>query len=168
MAATLRLAEMSVEVARKPIRNLHLGVYPPDGRVRIAAPERMPIDAIRLFAISKLSWIRRQQARFVAQERAFQPEYVERESHYDLVFANSAGSKASLGLSPDNFKTMHQLARGFTPLDSNLSKCKDASMQMHVVAAGKPERTITMCVNAKNAEADRLRGLSQSLAAMVR
>jgi hypothetical protein len=93
---------------------------------------------------------------------------VERDTHYDLVFANSAGSKASLGLSPDNFKTMHQLARGFTPLESNLAKCKDASMQMHVVANGSAERTVTMCVNTKSTEADRLRGLSQSLAAMVR
>lgn len=82
MAATLTLAEISVEVVRKPIKNLHLSVFPPDGRVRIAAPERTPIDAIRLFAISKLPWIRRQQAQFVAQKRAFQPEYVERESHY--------------------------------------------------------------------------------------
>jgi len=82
MAATLELAELAVEVVRKPIKNLHLGVYPPDGRVRIAAPESMPMDAIRMFAIGKLPWIRRQQAQFVAQERAFQPEYVERESHY--------------------------------------------------------------------------------------
>lgn len=82
MAATLELAELAVEVVRKPIKNLHLGVYPPDGRVRIAAPERMPMDAIRLFAIGKLPWIRRQQARFSAQEREGQPEYIERESHY--------------------------------------------------------------------------------------
>lgn len=82
MAATLELAELAVEVVRKPIKNLHLGVYPPDGRVRIAAPERMSMDAIRLFAVGKLPWIRRQQARFSAQEREGQPEYIERESHY--------------------------------------------------------------------------------------
>lgn len=82
MVDTLALAELAVEVVRKPIKNVHLGVYPPDGRVRIAAPERMSMDAIRLFAIGKLPWIRRQQARFGAQERENQPEYIERESHY--------------------------------------------------------------------------------------
>ena len=82
MNAKLNLAELAVEVVRKPIKNLHLGVYPPDGRVRIAAPERMPIEAIRLFAIGKLSWIRRQRAAFGTQERALPHEYVERESHY--------------------------------------------------------------------------------------
>lgn len=82
MAATLELAELAVEVVRKPIKNLHLGVYPPDGRVRIAAPERMSMDAIRLFAVDKLPWIRRQQARLRTQPRDAQPEYIERESHY--------------------------------------------------------------------------------------
>lgn len=82
MAAMLELAGLAVEVVRKPIKNLHLGVYPPDGRVRIAAPERMPLDAIRLFAIGKLPWIRRQQSRLRAQVRDSQLEYIERESHY--------------------------------------------------------------------------------------
>lgn len=82
MDRTLELAGLVVEVVRKPIRNLHLSVYPPDGRVRIAAPDGMPMDAIRLFAIGKLPWIRRQQARFGAQVRESEPEYVERESHY--------------------------------------------------------------------------------------
>lgn len=82
MVATLELAGLAVEVVRKPIKNLHLGVYPPDGRVRIAAPERMPMDAIRLFAIGKLPWIRRQQTRLRTQPRDVQPEYIERESHY--------------------------------------------------------------------------------------
>jgi predicted metal-dependent hydrolase len=82
MARTLELAGVAVEVVRKPIRNLHLSVHPPEGRVRIAAPDGMPMDAIRLFAIGKLPWIRRQQARFGAQVRESEPEYVERESHY--------------------------------------------------------------------------------------
>ena len=82
MNAKLDLAELAVEVVRKPIKNLHLGVYPPDGRVRIAAPERMPIEAIRLFAIGKLTWIRRQRAVFATQDRALPHEFVERESHY--------------------------------------------------------------------------------------
>ncbi|MFY2763534.1 M48 family metallopeptidase [Arenimonas sp. MALMAid1274] len=79
---SLDIHGLRVDVVRKPIRNLHLGVYPPDGRVRIAAPEGMGTDAIRLFAIGKLPWIRRQQARFIAQDRASDLEYVDRESHY--------------------------------------------------------------------------------------
>lgn len=82
MGSTLEFAGLAVEVVRKPIRNLHLSVHPPEGRVRIAAPDSMPMDAIRLFAIGKLPWIRRQQARFGAQVREREPEYVERESHY--------------------------------------------------------------------------------------
>lgn len=73
---------IAVDVEFKNIKNVHLSVYPPTGRVRIAAPERMKLDAIRLFAISKLGWIRRQQKRLNAQERDTPREYLERESHY--------------------------------------------------------------------------------------
>lgn len=93
---------------------------------------------------------------------------VERGSTYDLVYANSAGSKASLGLSSDDFKAMHRLALGFQPYEGDLSKCKESTMQMHVVTAGQAERTVTMCVNTKGPMAEKLRGLSQSLAALVR
>jgi predicted metal-dependent hydrolase len=82
MTVTLDLAELAVEVVRKPIKHLHLGVYPPDGRVRIAAPERMGMDAIRLFTIGKLAWIRQQQKKMLAQDRDCEPEYIDRESHY--------------------------------------------------------------------------------------
>lgn len=82
MAAQLKLAELAIELERKPIKHLHLGVYPPNGRVRIAAPEGMSLDAIRLFAIGKLPWIRRQRSKLQAQPRASPREYLERESHY--------------------------------------------------------------------------------------
>lgn len=82
MVSSLDLNGVPIEVVRKPIKHLHLGVYPPGGRVRIAAPEYMGMEAIRLFAIGKLPWIRRQQARFIAQERESKHEYVDRESHY--------------------------------------------------------------------------------------
>ena len=58
-----------VDVVRKNIKNLHLGVYPPSGRVRVAAPLRVNDEAVRLFTISKLAWIKRQQAKFEGQER---------------------------------------------------------------------------------------------------
>jgi hypothetical protein len=73
---------ITVNVVRKDIKNLHLGVYPPDGRVRVAAPLLVDDEAVRLKVVSKLSWIKRQQSRFKAQERQSAREYIFRESHY--------------------------------------------------------------------------------------
>lgn len=73
---------ISIDIVRKDIKNIHLGVYPPLGRVRIAAPLNTNEDAIRLFAISKLGWIKRQQRKFQGQERTSSREYKNRESHY--------------------------------------------------------------------------------------
>ena len=69
-------------MVRKAIKNLHLGVYPPAGRVRIAVPIRVADEAVRLAVISKLGWIRRQQTRFAEQPRQSQREMVSGESHY--------------------------------------------------------------------------------------
>ena len=82
MLAQLNLGEISVDVVFKDIKNVHLSVYPPTGRVRISAPERMKLDAIRIFAISKLDWIKCQQTKLQGQERETPREYLERESHY--------------------------------------------------------------------------------------
>ena len=73
---------VSIDVVRKDIKNMHLAVYPPAGRVRIAAPMKVNDNAIRLFAISKLGWIKRHQRRFKGQERISPREYKQRESHY--------------------------------------------------------------------------------------
>lgn len=73
-----------VEVVRKDIKNLHLAVYPPLGRIRVAAPLRVSNDAVRLAVISRLGWIKRQQRKFKAQERESAREYVSGESHYFL------------------------------------------------------------------------------------
>lgn len=78
----ITVSNITVDVVRKDIKNMHLAVYPPTGRVRIAAPVRMSDDAIRLFAISKLGWIKRNQRKFESQERVPPREYKERESHY--------------------------------------------------------------------------------------
>ncbi|MEO5330484.1 MAG: M48 family metallopeptidase [Magnetococcus sp. YQC-5] len=75
---------IQVEVVRKAIKNLHLGVYPPQGRVRVAAPLVINDEAVRLAVIDKLVWIKRQQARFAAQQRQSQREMVNGESHYYL------------------------------------------------------------------------------------
>ena len=71
-----------VEVVRKDIKNLHVGVYPPHGRVRVAAPQRLDDEAVRLAVISRLGWIRRQQAGFEEQDRQSEREMVTGESHY--------------------------------------------------------------------------------------
>lgn len=78
----IMLGDISVDVVHKDIKNVHLSVNPPSGRVRIAAPLRMDLDAIRVFAISKLGWIKKHQAKFLKQEREAPREYVSRESHY--------------------------------------------------------------------------------------
>jgi hypothetical protein len=74
--------DLVVDVVRKDIKNLHLAVYPPDGRVRVAAPLRVDDEAVRLAVISRLTWIRRKQAEFEDQRRQSAREYVSRESHY--------------------------------------------------------------------------------------
>ena len=71
-----------VEVVRKDIKNLHLGVYPPSGRVRVAAPLWIDDDAVRLAVISRLGWIRRKRTEFAQQDRQSQREFATGESHY--------------------------------------------------------------------------------------
>lgn len=75
---------LTVDVVRKSIKNLHLGVYPPEGRVRVAAPLAVNDEAVRRAVIGKLGWIRRQQANFLAQPRQGQREMIDGESHYFL------------------------------------------------------------------------------------
>lgn len=77
-------SNLSVDVVRKDIKNLHLAVYPPTGRVRIAAPLRINDEAVRLFAVSKISWIKKHQRNFNSQDREAPRQYKERESHYFL------------------------------------------------------------------------------------
>ena len=79
---SLDLGELHAEVIRKPIKHVHLSVYPPHGRVRISAPQAMALETIRLYAITKLGWIKRQQSKILAQERETPREYLDRESHY--------------------------------------------------------------------------------------
>lgn len=80
----IRVSGLTVQIVRKDIRNLHLGVYPPDGRVRVAAPLRVGDDAVRLAVIGKLGWIRKQRKRFADQPRQSVREMASGESHYFL------------------------------------------------------------------------------------
>ncbi len=98
----ITVSGLRVQVVRKGIKNLHLGVYPPSGRVRVAVPLRVNDGAVRLAVISKLGWIKRQLARFEAQPRQSRREMVSGESHFFLgrryrlrVIENAASNKVT-------------------------------------------------------------------------
>jgi predicted metal-dependent hydrolase len=78
----IKVGNISIDVVRKDIKNLHLGVYPPNGRVRIATPLKIDDEAVRLFAISKIAWIKKQKIKFETQERQSERRFVSGESHY--------------------------------------------------------------------------------------
>lgn len=73
---------VTIDVVLKDIKNVHLSVHPPTGRVTIAAPAHMSLDTVRLFAIAKVDWIRQQQVKLSQQERETPREFLSRESHY--------------------------------------------------------------------------------------
>ena len=82
MAKTIQIGELSIRVTRKDIKNVHLSVHPPDGRVTLAAPSATRLDVARAYAISRLGWIRRQQEKLKNQARETSRRFIERESHY--------------------------------------------------------------------------------------
>lgn len=81
---TISIANCHIELHRKNIKNIHLGVYPPHGHIRLAVPTETTDDIIRLFIVSKLSWIKKRQSRFLCQPRQSKREYLAGESHYFL------------------------------------------------------------------------------------
>lgn len=108
MIAELQLGDVAVDLVFKDIKNIHLSVYPPTGRVRIAAPSRMNIETIRAFAISKLGWIRQHQNKFEEQVRETPREYLDRESHYlwgrrFLLDIHEVDEKSSLKIGHQKF-----------------------------------------------------------------
>ncbi|MEK6697372.1 MAG: SprT family zinc-dependent metalloprotease [Candidatus Deferrimicrobiota bacterium] len=80
----IRVGGLAVQVVRKDIKNLHLGVYPPNGRVRVAAPLRVNDEAVRMAVVTRLAWIKRQRAKFAGQNRQSAREFISGESHYFL------------------------------------------------------------------------------------
>lgn len=82
MKETIKLGDIDILVTRKAIKNVHLSVHPPEGRVTLAAPTNTRIEVARAYAISKLGWIREQQAKLLKQPRETSREFVTRESHY--------------------------------------------------------------------------------------
>lgn len=83
-SVAIRVSGLAVQVVRKDIKNLHLGVYPPNGRVRVAAPLRVSDEAVRMVVVTRLAWIKRQRAKFAGQNRQSAREFISGESHYFL------------------------------------------------------------------------------------
>lgn len=71
----LTIAGIPVELQRKNIKNLHLYVLPPDGRVRISAPMRLSVERITEFVLPKLDWIRDRQKKLSEHPYAPEPKY---------------------------------------------------------------------------------------------
>lgn len=82
MKETVHLGEISILVTRKAVKNVHLSVHPPGGRVTLVAPSGTRLEVVRAYAISKLAWIRDQQSKLRNQARETARTFVERESHY--------------------------------------------------------------------------------------
>ena len=82
MSETIQLGKLSILVTRKDIKNVHLSVYPPDGRVTLVAPVATRLDVARAYASSRLGWIRQQQAKLKSQARETPRKFIERESHH--------------------------------------------------------------------------------------
>jgi len=80
----IHIGDISIEIRKKNIKNLHLSVNPPKGSVRISAPARMDLDIIRDFAVSKLDWIKKHQARHKNRVREVPIEFISGESHFYL------------------------------------------------------------------------------------
>ena len=82
MAQTIQVGDIAIAMTRKDIKHVHLSVHPPTGRVTLVAPNGTRTEVARAYAISKLGWIRDQQAKLLRQERETPRQFVERESHY--------------------------------------------------------------------------------------
>jgi predicted metal-dependent hydrolase len=82
MTEIVKIGEISIAVTRKDIKNVHLSVHPPAGRVTLSAPTKTRLEVARAYAITQLNWIRKQQEKLRQQARETPRDFVERETHY--------------------------------------------------------------------------------------
>ncbi len=82
MTDYFHFGDLSVKLTRKDIKNVHLTVHPPNGHITLAAPIGTRTDVARAYAISRLDWIRKQQAQLASQNRETKRQFITRESHY--------------------------------------------------------------------------------------
>jgi len=78
----MEVGNLTIEVVKKDIKNMHLRVYPPDGRVRVTSPRRLDDDTIRQFILTKLGWIEKARAKICARPRQTPRQYISGETHY--------------------------------------------------------------------------------------
>jgi predicted metal-dependent hydrolase len=100
----IQFKDISIKVLRKDIKNTHLSVYPPNGRVILVTPKKTRHEVARAYAMSKIKWIRTQQAKFKRQDREYPRKFINRESHqlwgcYYLMKVNYKNEKPSVTLS---------------------------------------------------------------------
>ncbi len=125
---TITVSGLTVDIVRKDIKNLHLGVYPPGGRVRVAVPLRFSNEAARLAVVGKLGWIRRQQSGFEKQSRESIREMVDGESHYYL------GNRYRLRLNICDEARPAIHIRNKTRLELTVSSSADAPARRKILA----------------------------------
>ena len=82
MTERIKVGEVEIDVTFKDIKNLHLSVHPPIGRVTISSPEMYSLEKVKIYAATKLGWIKKEQRKFQAQNREPQRQYKNQESHY--------------------------------------------------------------------------------------
>ena len=124
----ITVSGLPVEVVRKDIKNLHLGVYPPNGRVRVAVPRQMQGEAIRLVVSTKMGWIKRQQTKFREQARQSPREYIYRETHYFL-------GRSYLLKVVEQTGPAHVAVRSNTTMELHIPKGADTAKREQVMQA---------------------------------
>lgn len=97
---SLKIGTVEIEVTFKPIKNLHLSVHPPLGRVTISSPEFYNLEKVKIYAATKLGWIKKEQQKLRSQPREALREYKTQESHYFL------GTRYLLQLEQSNTNTV--------------------------------------------------------------
>ena len=122
----IEIGGLHVEVVRRDIKNLHVGVYPPNGRVRVAAPLRLGDEAVRLALVARLGWINRQRRDFQAQERQSEREMTNGETHY------VSGQRCRLRVIPHDGSSQLQL-RGSRSLVMRVRPQLDAAQRLVVM-----------------------------------
>lgn len=96
--------DIEIEVIKKNIKSIRLSVHPPNGEVKVSASKRVTDESIRLFVVSRLSWIKKQRLRFENQEKIPEMEYISGESHYyfgeryllNVIYGSSNKSKVEI------------------------------------------------------------------------
>ncbi len=78
----IEVSGIPIEIIKKNIKNIHLSVLPPDGKVRVSAPTTVSDESLEMFVRTKIGWIRKQQEKFENQPRQSERQYVSGETLY--------------------------------------------------------------------------------------